>query len=175
MSAALFLCVAQRDSCGLNGEDIFEQPYFQIQHSKNIGALNVSIDQLNEQFYKEVSAPLGCCLSRRWSVNKKNNFSEHKKRRATQLAARCEPPASRSGVWPKSGHRRFARDHREPEKSPNGESRIHLEPLRIRECGENYRMALAWVHAKSNTTTVRFGSDVKRVSALPFGGRDVVM
>lgn len=45
---------------------ISEQPYFQIQHSKNIGALNVSIDQLNEQFYKEVSALVRCCLSWKW-------------------------------------------------------------------------------------------------------------
>lgn len=37
------------------GEEI-SQPYFQIQHSNDIEALNVNINLLNEQFYKEVSA-----------------------------------------------------------------------------------------------------------------------
>lgn len=36
------------------GEEI-SQPYFQIQHSNDIEALNVNINLLNEQFYKEVS------------------------------------------------------------------------------------------------------------------------
>lgn len=41
------------------------QPYFQIQHSNDIEALNINL--LNEQFYKEVSVSLttDCDLSRK--------------------------------------------------------------------------------------------------------------
>jgi hypothetical protein len=66
------------------GEEI-SQPYFQIQHSNDIEALNVNINLLNEQFYKEVSVFLWPADFSRLSVLFRP--AEHSERRADELAA----------------------------------------------------------------------------------------
>lgn len=63
---------------------------FQIQHSNDIEALNVSINLLNEQFYKEVSnapadAPTALLLVA--LEFKCFHFSEHSEGRAVEFAA----------------------------------------------------------------------------------------
>lgn len=47
--------VLSRRFCVLFTSEEISQPRFQIKHSNDIDSLNVNINQLNEQFYKEVS------------------------------------------------------------------------------------------------------------------------
>lgn len=94
------LCFVLRATA--QGRDFLLQPYFQIQHSNDIEAVNVSINLLNDQFYREVSTrPVR--LTSRMCILKNSLFlfpppltspSEHSEGRPAESATRRQPPTA---------------------------------------------------------------------------------